>query len=55
MQLDWNAFTPSASLVGGSGAALCFVAAMLAGMVLHDNVRVRAQAKVATATTSTDR
>ena len=29
MQLDWNAFTRGASLIGGSGAALCFVALSL--------------------------
>jgi len=45
-------FCPGPALVApasGSGAAGLFVVAMLAGMLLHDNARVRRRRKVAPA------
>ena len=47
MQIDWNHFTPFASLAGGG--VIAFTIAMLAGMLLHDNVWTAHQRKVAPA------
>lgn len=54
MAVDWNQFTPRASPVPmpmpmAAGAASMFALVMLAGMLLHDNVRARRQRKVAPA------
>ena len=57
----WAGFCPGpawVAMASGSGAALWFVGAMLAGMLLHDNglgVARRSGAKVATTMQHTDR
>jgi len=52
MQIDWNHFRPPAGLAGGAASGLAAglpVLAMLAGMLLHDNVWLRRRRKVAPA------